>query len=296
METEKRTVRFDNTLNVEAYHFEGIMQKFPNHFHEYYVLGFVASGSRFLTCRNREYTIGADDLLLFNPLDNHACEPAAEPKRRGSPPVQVDERALDWRCLNVEKNVMRQMAAEITGREYLPVFTSTVVCQSDVVPILKDLHEMIMNETKDFNKEELFYFLIEQLITSYTNPAAETLSQVSGEIQAACDYMERYYTEKITLTDLSKVSSLNKYTLLRNFTMQRGITPYQYLSTVRINKAKKLLGAGVSPIETALQSGFTDQSHFTRFFKNFIGLTPKLYQNIFNEGNELPISKDGSNE
>jgi len=267
MKEEKRTVRFDNDLKVEAYHFEGIMQKFPNHFHEHYVLGFVESGRRFLTCKNKEYNIDAGDLLLFNPLDNHACE-------------QVDDQALDWRCVNIEKAVMRRMAEEITGKDDLPIFTSNVVCQSDAVSTLRDLHDMILKEVKDFNKEETFYFLIEQLITDYTKPVAETLAQVSREIQAACDYMESNYTETITLADLSKVSDLNKYTLLRSFTMQRGITPYQYLSTIRVNKAKRLLEAGVSPIEAALQSGFTDQSHFTRFFKNFIGLTPRQYQDI----------------
>jgi len=267
MKEEKRTVRFDNDLKIETYHFEGIMQKFPNHFHEHYVLGFVESGRRFLTCKNKEYNIDAGDLLLFNPLDNHACE-------------QVDDQALDWRCVNIEKAVMRRMAEEITGKDDLPIFTSTVVCQSDAVSTLRDLHDMILKEVKDFNKEETFYFLIEQLITDYTKPVAETLAQVSREIQAACDYMESNYTETITLADLSKVAGLNKYTLLRSFTMQRGITPYQYLSTIRVNKAKRLLEDGVSPIEAAFQSGFTDQSHFTRFFKNFIGLTPRQYQDI----------------
>jgi AraC-like DNA-binding protein len=271
VETEKRTVRFDNDLKIEAYHFEGILQKFPNHFHEYYVMGFVENGCRFLTCKNKEYIINAGDFVIFNPLDNHACE-------------QVDDGVLDWRCLNIDKDVMRRIVSEITGNDELPVFTSTVICQSDVVHVLKDLHEMIMKEAKDFSKEECFYFLIEQLIADYTDPVTDTLVSVSGEIQAACDYMELNYAESIALADLSKVSGLNKYTLLRNFTMQRGITPYQYLSTIRINKAKKLLGAGVSPVETALQSGFTDQSHFTRFFKNFIGLTPALYQKIFNGG------------
>lgn len=273
MENEKRTVRFDSDLKIEAYHFKGIMQKFPNHFHEHYVLGFVESGRRFLTCKNREYTINAGDLLLFNPLDNHTCE-------------QVDDKALDWRCINIEKNVMQQIAEEITGRDNLPVFTSTVVCQSDAVSALKDLHDMIMNEIKDFRKEEIFYFLIEHLISVCTEPGTETLTQTSREIQAACDYMENNYTETITLGDLSKLSCLNKYTLLRNFTVQRGITPYQYLSTIRVNKAKKLLEAGVPPIDAAIQSGFTDQSHFTRFFKNFIGLTPKQYQDIFNVAKE----------
>ena len=271
METEKRTVRFDNDLKIEAYHFEGIMQKFPNHFHEYYVLGVVASGRRFLKCKNREYTLDTGDLLLFNPHDNHTCE-------------QVDDKALDWRCLNIEEGVMRRVASEITGRDELPMFTSTVVCQSDAASVLMGLHETIMAEAKDLDKEESFYFLMEQLITDYTAPSAEVIPQVSGEIWAACDYMGHKFAETITLADLSKVSGLNKYALLRNFTRQRGITPYQYLSTIRINEAKKLLQDGVSPMETALKSGFTDQSHFTRFFKNYIGLTPKLYQGIFREG------------
>ena len=279
MEAEKRTVRFDNDLKIEAYHFEGIMQKFPNHFHEYYVLGVVTSGCRFLTCKNREYTINAGDLLLFNPLDNHACE-------------QMDNMALDWRCLNIENDIMRRTAAEITGRDELPAFTSTVARQSDAALVFIDLHNMIMNEIKNFNKEENFYFLIEQLISDYTKPVTETLAEIRGEIQAACDYMENNYTEIISLADLSKVSGLNKYTLLRNFTMQRGITPYQYLSTIRVNKAKRLLETGVPPIETAMLSGFTDQSHFTRFFKNFIGLTPKRYQDIFSEDGQQPANTE----
>lgn len=272
MEPEKRNARFDNDLEIEAYHFQGIMQKFPNHFHEHYVLGFIESGCRYLTCKNKEHTVNEGDLLLFNPLDNHTC-------------AQIDDRALDWRCINIEKAVMRRMTEEITGKNYLPVFTLTVVCKSEAVPLLKDLHDMIMNKNKDFKKEETFYFLIEQLIASYTGPAPNKLSQISKEIQGACDYMDSHHTEPITLDDLSRISDMNKYTLLRNFTIQRGITPYQYLSTIRVNNAKKLLEGGISPIESALQSGFTDQSHFTRFFKNFIGLTPKVYQDIFQTNN-----------
>ena len=56
-EQEQRLVRYDNELKVEAHQFNGIMQKFPNHFHEYYVIGFVASGKRHLTCKNKDYTI-----------------------------------------------------------------------------------------------------------------------------------------------------------------------------------------------------------------------------------------------
>lgn len=66
MEREERLVRIDDELKIEAYQFVGIMQKFPNHFHEYYVIGFVEAGRRYLTCKNREYVIDAGDLLMFN--------------------------------------------------------------------------------------------------------------------------------------------------------------------------------------------------------------------------------------
>ncbi|MDR2897839.1 MAG: AraC family transcriptional regulator [Spirochaetaceae bacterium] len=273
METEKRTVRFDRDLQVEAYHFQGIMQKFPNHFHEHYVIGFVEGGHRQLSCGNKTYTINPGDMILFNPLDNHTCE-------------QIDDRALDWRCLNIEIPVMRRIAEEITGIDFQPVFTPTVVCsagsdRSDTVLALKEVHTLIMTETKGLNKEETFSLLMAQLFSDHTESPTEEPVHISRAIQTACTYMKANYQQNITLAELSEISKLNKYTLLRHFTVQRGITPYQYLSTIRVNKAKELLEGGTPPLEAALESGFTDQSHFTRFFKNFIGLTPKLYQDIY---------------
>jgi len=57
MKKEIRTVVYDDELHIEAYRFEGIVQPFPNHFHEYYVIGFVEDGERVLSCKNQEYTI-----------------------------------------------------------------------------------------------------------------------------------------------------------------------------------------------------------------------------------------------
>ena len=46
MKKESRTIIFDNELNIEAYSFKGVMQKFPNHFHKHYVIGFIERGER----------------------------------------------------------------------------------------------------------------------------------------------------------------------------------------------------------------------------------------------------------
>ena len=266
---ETRTVKFDSELRLEAYHFEGIMQKSPNHFHEYYVIGFIESGHRYLSCKNKEYTVEPGDLLLFNPGDNHTCR-------------QCDDKPLDYRCINIQQEPMSNAVSEITGQVYLPCFSQQVVFQSELVPLLKELHLMIMQEEKDFRKEELFYFLLEQLIEEYTDRDVPLLkSEKSTKIKTICEFLEQNYMNKITLDDLSSLAGLSKYYLLHSFTKQKGISPYSYLEAIRIDKAKKLLAQGVSPIDVALQTGFSDQSHFSNFFKRFIGLTPKQYINIF---------------
>ena len=87
MKKQTRTAVYDDELRIEAYRFEGIVQPFPNHFHEYYVIGFIEDGHRVLSCRNQEYALKKGNILLFNPGDNHAC-------------VQSDDGTLDYRGFN----------------------------------------------------------------------------------------------------------------------------------------------------------------------------------------------------
>ncbi|MEK4481678.1 MULTISPECIES: AraC family transcriptional regulator [Paenibacillus] len=269
MTREVRTVVFDHDLKFEAYRFEGIMQKFPNHFHDYYVIGFIEQGKRHLLCNQEEHILNSGDVVIFNPADPHACE-------------QIDGRTLDYRCINIQPEVMREYVLEITGIDYLPRFTHNVLYQSELSSPLHDLHQMILEDQSDFQKEELFLFLLEQLLREYTE--TETLcpaQEPTSEIKIICEYIELHYAQNITLNQLSELSGLSKYHLLRLFTRQKGISPYRYLETIRINHAKKLLEQGILPIEVASLTGFSDQSHFTNFFKRLIGLTPKQYMRIF---------------
>ncbi|MGG1662179.1 helix-turn-helix domain-containing protein [Brevibacillus sp. NRS-1366] len=269
MAKEVRTVCFDKKLKIEAYCFKGIMQKFPNHFHDYYVLGFIEKGKRYLICKNQEFITNAGDVIIFNPRDAHTCE-------------QVDGKTLDYRSLNIPENIMRQAVCEITGREYLPRFTQTVLYQSELATSLRELHLMISKEESDFKKEELFLFLIEQLIQEYSDTVPEHCAQEpASEIQLVCEFLESNYAKTITLDQLSELTKVSKYHLLRSFTKQKGISPYSYLETIRIGNAKKLLEQGIPPMEVAFQTGFSDQSHFSNFFKRMIGLTPKQYMKIF---------------
>lgn len=97
MRKEIKTLVYDEELRLEAYRFEGIGRPFPNHFHDYYVIGFIEQGKRRLWYRNREYAIGPGCVLLFNPGDTHAC-------------VQTDGGTLDYRGFNIATEIMLDLA------------------------------------------------------------------------------------------------------------------------------------------------------------------------------------------
>ncbi len=270
MKKETKTVVYDEELRVEAYRFEGIAQPFPSHFHEHYVIGFVEKGTRELFCRDREYIIEEGSILLFNPGDSHAC-------------VQSGGGTFDYRGFNISREVMLDLAEEVTGKRELTGFSSNVVRDGEAGVCLRSLHEMVMGGVGGFKKEEALLLLISLLIRRYGQPFERCVPECREEIEKACRYMEQHFAERIYLDQICRHAGLSKSTLLRAFTKSKGVTPYRYLETIRISEAKKLLSEGIPPVEAAVRTGFSDQSHFTNYFNQFIGLAPGIYREIFSE-------------
>ena len=142
MKKETRTVVYDDELRIEAYRLEGIVQPFPNHFHEYYVIGFIEDGQRVLSCRNQEYTIAKGDIVLFIPGDNHVC-------------VQSDDGTLDYWGFNITKEVMLDLAEEVTEKMELPGFSKTVIFDEEVTCYLHPLHELVMKGSYEFGRRKI---------------------------------------------------------------------------------------------------------------------------------------------
>ena len=266
---ETRTIHYDAELAIEAYWLQNVLEPFPDHFHDYYLIGFNEKGARELTCGGQKYITTEGDLFTLNPHEPHGCR-------------SYDGKPFSYRGIGVLPDVMRAAMREITGQAILPRFRERILSQSELACSLRDLHAMIVQEDKEFRKEEIFLMLLGQLLR---DNAGETLLpdayKDESDIGAACAYLEEHSGEPVSLDQLGEVAGLSKYYLLRSFTKQKGISPYRYLETIRIAKARKLLERNVPMIEVALQTGFADQSHFSRFFKRLIGVTPRQYAEIF---------------
>jgi AraC-like DNA-binding protein len=85
----------------------------------------------------------------------------------------------------------------------------------------------------------------------------------------------------VSLDDIAGVACLTKWHLLRAFRREYGLSPHGYQMQLRLARARRLLERGRSSSFVTYESGFSDQSHLTRRFKEFFGFTPARYARQF---------------
>jgi transcriptional regulator of acetoin/glycerol metabolism len=114
------------------------------------------------------------------------------------------------------------------------------------------------------------------------NLAAKTISYGGlspSTMRRVCEYIEQNFSERIQIAELAGIANLSVYHFARQFRLSAGVTPHIYITRKRIEVARTMLTqTDLSVTEVALAAGFSDQSHFTRIFRHFIGTTPGRFR------------------
>ena len=87
--------------------------------------------------------------------------------------------------------------------------------------------------------------------------------------------------DKITLDELAEHAALDKFHLVRAFRAEVGLPPYEYLTHLRVSRARELLRRGVLVAEAAQAVGFYDESQLHRHFRRIVGVPPGVYARSF---------------
>ena len=93
-------------------------------------------------------------------------------------------------------------------------------------------------------------------------------------------WINQHYSEKITLERIAKELNLNKYYVSHVFKEVTGFTVMQYVMECRLIQVKYLLEMrpDLSLEEIFTATGFESGAHFSRFFKDKMGMTPTSYR------------------
>jgi AraC family transcriptional regulator len=99
------------------------------------------------------------------------------------------------------------------------------------------------------------------------------------QLKEAIAYIHDHLDQNLTLAELSSAVHMSPHYFASLFKQSTKLTPHQYVTKCRIDKAKQLLARHeLTLVEICHQVGFQNQSHFTRVFRQYTTTTPKAYR------------------
>lgn len=92
------------------------------------------------------------------------------------------------------------------------------------------------------------------------------------------DHIAANLGQKVTNQALAEVAKLSPSHFARAFKDSQGVAPHRYILECRVKRTQELLATDLPLSEIAVEVGFSDQSHLTRWFREFVGVTPGSYR------------------
>ena len=98
----------------------------------------------------------------------------------------------------------------------------------------------------------------------------------------AVEFLRESFTEHLTIAQVATAAGVHPVYLAREFRRFHGCTIGEYIRRLRVERAcRQLSSSNESLAAIAASAGFSDQSHFSRTFKRFMGMTPAQYRANF---------------
>lgn len=115
--------------------------------------------------------------------------------------------------------------------------------------------------------------------------SAQRRSRVGGlalwQEGRAKSYLEEHISEPLAVEEIARLCGMSTPHFSRSFKVSTGHPPYRWLLKKRVELAKKLLEtSSATIIEVSMECGFTEQSHFTKTFRQQVGMTPGAWRQV----------------
>ncbi|MFG2793787.1 helix-turn-helix domain-containing protein [Streptomyces sp. NPDC048419] len=132
----------------------------------------------------------------------------------------------------------------------------------------------------DLYAQSAAQFIVAHLLAPHacgSGKAAGSLS--SRQLETILSYMRENLAQPVSVGDLASLVSFSRFHFVRCFKTATGLTPYRYLTELRIDLACKYLEHGDDTIvHVGRRCGFSGSEHFSRSFRRIKGCTPSQYR------------------
>lgn len=231
-----------------------------------YLLIYTLSGKGLLNYCGKEYVLGANQAVMIHCVPYHMYK-------------TFPGDLWDFRWFHFNGT---------SAKEYFHLMNPdalSIITVSDPLGFQKMLDELFSSFTvndisANVRISRITVDIISYLIVSKFVPAENKKhAEHRKDIERLILYIQRNYSSKLSMEDLSKTACMSKYYLIRLFKSHTGVSPYDFIKNFRINKAKELLKTTEYSVgEICTLTGFNDYCHFIRQFREVVGVTPLKYR------------------
>ena len=237
---------------------------YKEHLHETFSMGINLEDKSIYTNKDKRYEFDVGMIALVNPNEIHSCNPIKKTPNLYYM-MYLDEK---W-CYGIQNSICEQI-------DSFKAFPEDILYDLDLYNEFKALCETIFCDIPYIEKEDELINFFSKLFGKHLEETKENIEDPL--FKNILKYLDENYKKNISLEELSYRFDLNSFYIIRLFKTNLNITPHAYLLNIKINRAKEFLKKGLSIVDTALECGFTDQSHFHRNFLKIVATTPKEYQ------------------
>ncbi len=245
-----------------------VSQEFAPHTHDGYAIGVVEYGALSFQYHDPSDVVPTGNIMIIHPEEVHTGK-------------CIGSHGCNYRMIYVKPQILRKAFSQLHKKnDRYPFFRNQNITDPVLAAKILQTHRAFESSAlNDLEKESIILMLSTELVARHASPKsfAKPVKAEKVVVKKARRYLEDRRKENVSLKELASQVNISPFHLNRVFKAETGLPPYAYLTQIRIQEAMRLLRNGKSITDVALQTGFCDQSQFTKRFKQLVGTTPGLF-------------------
>jgi AraC-like DNA-binding protein len=276
-----------NYLTLNSYHLSSdtIDKRFYAHLHHELVISYIKSGAGEYLADGNLFSIRRGDVVIFNNIESHAINSIDPSEELVIIVIEFDPRFI-W---SIESNMFdsRYLAIFFERNEFFENrLDRNNPATMEIVRLFTEIEEEFIGKLPEYAlmiKVKLLNILV-ALIRHYGYIRRENEDYTKRKydltiINKVIDYIQDNLAEDFRLEDLSKIAYMNPSYFSTFFKKYLGMSPSDYISTKRINRAVEYLKTSNKTImEISGLCGFNNTANFNKIFKKKVGKVPSDFR------------------
>lgn len=294
----KETITFESQMLHYGLYTAGYNRFFqadiPWHWHDEFEFGYVSGGSVVYQTGSRTVTLHQGDGIFINSGELHYLHPL-EPCQKARLQTQF-----------FDKTFLAGAPGSLLDIQYVtPVLEQRKL---DAIPLYRSdpesarfLEKLQQGVKLCQNKNEFFELRLRSLFSqlwetvyfwaTQSESGSSTVQRATRDdrIKQMMRYAQEHFPEKISVAAIAASIPISERECYRLFQNHMGITPMEYLVSIRLQNAQSLLmNTNKGVLDIALETGFGSSSYFGKIFRQHHHLTPSQYRKLSRQKSLAP--------